>query len=76
LPEPPRREELLSLLGEAARGGSVRAIELLLMRRWEGRPAVPPWAPDTPDETDKTDPFREVDDLRQRRESRRFPLHP
>jgi hypothetical protein len=54
LPDPPRRAELLALLGVQARSGSVRAVELLL--RMEG------------DVGDKqSDPLTELDELAARR---------
>jgi predicted transcriptional regulator len=66
LPGPPDRDELVRLLGEAARGGSVRAIEILLMRKWErGTAEPPPWATRTQIDSD---PFAEVDELRRRRD--------
>jgi Ribbon-helix-helix protein, copG family len=69
LPGPPDRDELVRLLGEAARGGSVRAIEILLMRKWESRTTEPPpWA--TRAQIDG-DPFAEVDELRRRRDEAR-----
>ena len=64
LPGPPDRDELLRLLGERAREGSVRAIELLLMRTWERRSSEPP----SPPQAAPDDPFREVDLLRARAE--------
>jgi hypothetical protein len=65
LPGPPDREELIRLLGEAARSGSVRACEVLLARRWERGAAEPP------PKASQDDPFAEVDQLRARRELQR-----
>lgn len=54
----PKRDELLTLLGQRAREGNMRAIELLL--RETGTP-LPTAA------TDAADPFAEVDELATRR---------
>jgi hypothetical protein len=54
----PARDELLYLLGQRAREGNMRAIELLL--RETGSPLPP-------EQTDKADPFSEVDELAARR---------
>jgi Ribbon-helix-helix protein, copG family len=65
-PGPPSHDELLRLLGERAREGSVRAIELLLMRNWERRTSEP----QPPVQAAPDDPFAEVDRMREKNVTR------
>jgi hypothetical protein len=59
---------LLALLGEKARGGNGRAIELLLRERL---PAKPPEESATPPVVDPAgDPFAEVDELAAKRRAK------
>ena len=58
----PGRDELLTLLGQRAREGNMRAIELLLRETGSPLPSA---------QTDASDPFAEVDELASRRSNRK-----